>query len=215
METIVSKMETDMPYNTVIPYHIRVVLLLLKDFSSMHTITSLGKELGMTRSGMWKVLKRLEPRKYIVTKATGKKTSTIIPKLNFRNDLLDKYLVLALSMETADYERWVFNFSEMKEHVSFFILYGSVLKSYAKAEDIDVIGVVPGGKGFKALHYSLDKIQKSESKRIHAINFTESEFREELLKPNKALVEAVKKGIVLFGQENFMRFMKKLHGAPG
>ena len=213
MESIISKMEIPVRYHTVIPYHIRVILLLLKDFSIVHTITSLGKEVGMTRSGMWKVLKRLEPRKYIIMKATGKETSTTIQKLNFRNDLLDKYLILALSMETADYERWVFNFAPVKEHVSFFILYGSMLKSYAKANDIDVIGIVHNRKGFKLLHESLDKIQKSESKRIHAINFTEAEFREELLKPNKALVEAVKKGIVLFRQENFMRFMKKLHGA--
>src|SRR3989338_5564816 len=205
MESIISKMEIPVRYHTVIPYHIRVILLLLKDFSTMHTITSLGKELGMTRSGMWKVLKRLESRKYIVTKSTGKETSTTIQKLNFKNDMLDKYMNLALSMETVDYELWIFNFAAVKEHVSFFILYGSMLKSYAKANDIDVIGIVHNRKGFKLLHESLDKIQKSESKRIHAINFTESEFREELLKPNNALVEAVKKGIVLFGQENFIK----------
>jgi hypothetical protein len=214
METIVSKMETPISYHTVIPHHIKVMLLLLKDFSTEHTISSLARELEMTRSGMWKVLKqRLESRKYVVMKETGKATSTIIPKLNFKTDELDKYLTLALSMEVADYERWIFNFAHVKEHVSFFILYGSVLKSYAKAKDIDVIGVVRNRKGFRKLHESLDKIQKSESKRIHTINFTESEFREELLKPNKALVEAVKKGIVLFQQENFTRFMKKLHGA--
>ena len=206
METIISKMET------IMSHQMRIVLLLLKDFSTMHTITSIGKELGMTRSGIWKVLKRLEQEKYVIMKPTGKETSLIVPKLNFKNDLLDKYLDLALSREAMDYQRWTFNFIEVKEHVSFFILYGSVLSSYAKAKDIDVIGIIPDRKSFKKLHESLDKIQKSESKRIHSINFTESEFREELLKPNKAFVEAVKKGVVLFGQEEFIKFMKKLHG---
>ena len=198
---------------TIMPCQMRVVLLLLKDFSTIHTITSIGKELGMTRSGIWKVLKRLEREKYAIMKATGKKTSTIIPKLNFKNDLLDKYFDLALSREAIDYERWVFNFTDVKEHVSFFILYGSILKSYAKAKDIDVIGVIHDRENFKKLHKSLDNIQKSESKRIHTINFTESEFREELLKPNKAFIEAVKKGVVLFGQEEFIGFMKKMRGA--
>ncbi|MEK6984249.1 MAG: hypothetical protein AABX33_06770 [Nanoarchaeota archaeon] len=197
----------------VVSYPMRTVLLLLKDFSTVPTITSVGKELGMTRSGIWKVLKRLEKEKYIIMKATGRETSLVIPKLNFRNDLLDKYLDLALSKEAKEYERWVFNFTEVKEHVSFFILYGSVLNPYAKAKDIDVIGVIPDKKRFKKLHESLDKIQKSEAKRIHAINFTQSEFREELLKPNKAFIEAVKKGVVLFGQEEFIRFIKKLHTA--
>ena len=201
-----SKMET------IMPYPMRIALVLLKDFSAMHTISSISRELGMTRSGIWKVLKRLEQEKYIIMKPTGKETSLVVPKLNFKNDLLDKYLDLALSKEAKEQERWSFNFAEIKEHVSFIILYGSVLSSHAKAKDIDVLGIIPGRKSFKKLHESLDKIQKSESKRIHSINVTESEFREELLKPNKAFVEAIKKGIVLFGQEEFIKFMKKVHG---
>lgn len=204
METIISNMET------ITPYQMRIALLLLKDFSNMHTITSIGKELGMTRSGIWKVLMKLKKENYITLETTGKETSLIIPKLDLRNELLEKYLNFALSKEAKEHERWIFNFTEVKEHVSFFILYGSVLKSYAKAKDLDVIGIISDRKSFKKLHESLDKIQKSESKRIHSINFTQSEFREELLKPNKAFVEAVKKGIVLFGQEEFIKFMKKL-----
>ena len=205
METIISNMEI------TTPYQMRIALLLLKDFSTMHTITSIGKELGMTRSGIWKVLMKLKKENYIILETTEEK-SLLIPKLNLRNELLEKYLDFALSKEAKEHERWIFNFTEAKEHVSFFILYGSVLKSYAKAKDLDVIGIIPDRKSFKKLHESLDKIQKSESKRIHAINFTESEFREELLKPNKAFVEAVKKGVVLFGQEEFIKFMKKVHG---
>ena len=39
METTISKMETPMSYE------MRIILLLLKDFSTMHTITSIGKNL--------------------------------------------------------------------------------------------------------------------------------------------------------------------------
>ena len=196
---------------TVMLRPMRLVLFLLKDFSAMHTITSIGKELGMTRSGIWKVLRRLEREKYIVMRSTGKETSLVIPKLNFKNELLDKYLDLALSKEANSYERWIFNFRCVKENVSFFILYGSVLKSYTKAKDIDVIGIIPNKRRFKKLHQSLDEVQKSQAKKIHAINFTQSEFREELLKPNKAFIEAIKRGVVLFGQDQFIKFLKKLH----
>ena len=57
----------------------------------------------------------------------------------------------------------------------------------------------------------IDKIQKTQSKKIHSLNFTEMEFQEELLKPNKAFIEAIKKGAILFGQDNFIQFMKKIH----
>ena len=207
METIISKMETTMTQQ------MRIALLLLKDFSTMHTITSIGRELGMTRSGVWKVLMKLKKENYITLETTEEK-SLLIPKLNLRNELLEKYLNFALSKEAKEHERWIFNFTEVKEHISFFILYGSILSSYQKAKDIDVIGIIPDRKRFKMLHESLDKIQKSESKRIHSINFTESEFREELLKPNKAFIDAVSKCIVLFGQEQFIKFMKRLQGVP-
>ncbi|MFH1440115.1 MAG: helix-turn-helix domain-containing protein [Candidatus Woesearchaeota archaeon] len=190
----------------------KIVLLLLKDFSTVHTVTTIGKELGMTRSGTWKILKRLEKEKYVIMKPTGKETSLVVPKLNFKNDLLDKYINLALSKEAKGHERWIFNFKEVESQISFFILYGSILHSSKEAKDIDVIGIIPNKKNFKKLHKSLDIIQKSQLKHIHAINFTQSEFREELLKPNKAFIEALKKGIVLFGQENFIKFVKKISG---
>ncbi len=191
---------------------LKIVLLLLKDFSTMHTITSIGKELNMSRSGIWKILKRLEKEKYIIMSSTGKETSLVVPKLNFKNDLLDKYLNLALSKEAKGQERWSFNFKTVEAQVSFFILYGSILHSPKEAGDIDVVGIIPDRKNFKKLHQSLDTIQKGQLKHIHAVNFTQSEFKEELLKPNKAFVEAVKKGTVLFGQENFIQFIKKVRG---
>lgn len=190
-----------------------VLFLLLKDFSVTHTITSIGKELNLGRSGVWKILKRLEKEKYVLLKATGKKTSLVIPQLNFKNDLLEKYLNLTLSKEARSQERWIFNFKEVEAQVSFFILFGSILRSPKEAKDIDVIGVIPNRKSFKELHKVLDNIQKSQLKKIHAINFTQSEFEEELLKQSKAFLMAVKEGVVLFGQENFIQFLKKLHGA--
>jgi len=40
--------------------------------------------------------------------------------------------------------------------------------------------------------------------------FGKEEFIEELQKPNKAFIDAIKKGIILFGQEKFVKFMKEL-----
>ena len=47
-------------------------------------------------------------------------------------------------------------------------------------------------------------------KKIHLIDLTESEFSQELKRPNKAYVDALKKGIILFGQENFIKFIRGL-----
>ena len=71
---------------------------------------------------------------------------------------------------------------------------------------IDIIGIT---NKFLEVEKSIKNIQKILLKKIHAINMTEKEFREEL-KKNKAFIEAVKKGVILFGQEKFIKFVKNI-----
>ena len=88
------------------------------------------------------------------------------------------------------------------------ILFGSILYS-KEANDIDIIGVAKENKLAK-VNDLVFKIQETQNKKIHFINLTQKEFKQELKKPNKAYLDAVKKGVVLFGQENFTKFAKGL-----
>ncbi len=188
----------------------RVLLHLLKDFSSTHTITVLAKELGLSRVGIWKILKKLEERKYVSLKSVGKgKTSTSIVKINWESPLVEKTLSLYLTEDAIRQRRWQVNFTELEKVVDFSILYGSIVHSSQEAGDIDILGIAPK-KSFVKVQIAIDKAQKTQSKKIHAINFTESEFKTELQKANKAFTDAVKKGVILFGQENFVKFMKEM-----
>ncbi len=188
----------------------RVLLHLLKDFSSTHTITSLAKELGLSRVGAWKNLKKLKSNKYLVLKTVGTgKTSASIFTLNWGNLLVEKTLSLYVTEESLKQRRWLVNFAELEKIADFVILYGSILLSPPRAHDIDILSVA-SQKNFIKIQNAIDQAQKMQAKKIHAINFTESEFRAELQKPNKAFVDALKKGIILFGQENFIKFMKEM-----
>ncbi len=189
----------------------KILLLLLKDFSVSHTITSLANELHLSRVGTWKAVKRLENNKLIIVKSTGPgKTNTFLIKLNWDNVLAEKSLSLYLTEEALSQKRWKSNFAELEETVNFLILYGSILHFPQDAEDIDLVGVISQKKNFVKVQQIIDKVQKNQSKKVHIINFIEVEFTEELLKSNKAFIEAVKKGVILFGQENFIQFMKKI-----
>lgn len=188
----------------------RVLLHLLKDFSGTHTITMLAKELGLSRVGIWKVLKKLEEGKYLSLKSIDKgKTSTSIVKINWENPLVEKTLSLYLTEEAIKQRRWQVNFAELEKVVNFSILYGSILHSSQEASDIDILGIAPK-KSFVKVQMAVDKAQKTQSKKIHTINFTESEFKTELQKANKAFTDAVKKGVILFGQERFVKFMREM-----
>jgi len=190
----------------------KVLLLLLKDFSATHTITSLANELHLSRVGAWKVIKKLEEDNFIVVRPTGSgKTNTFLLKLNWDNILVEKTLSLYLSEEALNQKRWEANFAELEGKMDFLILYGSILHFPQEAKDIDLLGITSQKNKFVKIQQIIDRIQKTQSKKIHIINFTKMEFQEELLKPNKAFIEAVKKGVILFGQENFIRFMKKIN----
>ncbi len=184
-----------------------ILKILLKDFSVEHTITSLAKETGMTRVGTWKVLKKAELDKLILLSQAGKgKTSTYLVRLNWESLLLKKLLSLALTEDAMKHQRWLNNFSELENKMDFLIIYGSILHYPKEANDIDILGIVPNKNKFLEIEEAVKKIQKTQLKKIHILNFTLQEFKQELQKPNKALIEAVKKGVVLFGQDKFIKF---------
>ena len=196
-------METEKPSS-------KILKMLLKDFSVKHTITSIAKEIGMTRVGIWKVLKKLETEKLIFLSPVGTgRTSVYNINLNWDNPIVEKTLSLALTEDAIKNRRWVDNFIELEEKVNFLIIYGSIIHSLKEVNDIDILGITNKNK-FMEIEESIKKIQKTQIKKIHILNFTEAEFKQELEKSNKAFIDAVKKGIVLFGQERFIKFIRSI-----
>jgi len=188
----------------------RVLLHALKDFTDTHTITTLARELGLSRVGIWKVLKKLEGDKYIILKTIGKgKTSTSMVTLNWSNPLVEKRLSFYLTEEALKQRRWQVNFGDLDRVTDYLILYGSILHSQQQANDIDILGIT-SKKNFIKIQNIIDKIQKTQSKKIHSLNFTDSEFKTELKKQNKTFIGAIKRGVVLFGQDKFIKFMKNI-----
>ncbi len=187
----------------------KVLKILLKDFTINHTVTSLAKELKLSRVGVWKLLKRINSEKFInLSKVNSGKTSTYTVKLNWNCPLLEKNLALLLTEEALNNERWTHNFAELENKTDFLILYGSILHSPREANDIDILGIVSKKKSFIEIEKTIKEIQKNQIKKIHIINFTSEEFRKEIKNKNKAFIDAIKKGVILFGQDKFLNFMK-------
>jgi len=185
----------------------KILKILLNEFLVKHTITSIAKDIGMTRVGTWKILKKLEKEKFVILARIGAgKTSAYTISLNWENPLLEKILSLILTEDALKGQRWLEDFKGLENKLSFLIIYGSIL--YSKdANDIDILAITNKSR-FIEIESIIAKIQKTQIKKIHASSFTEAEFKQELEKPNKAFIDAIKKGIVLFGQEKFIKFMR-------
>ena len=189
----------------------KILKILLKDFLREYTLTAITQNIGMTRSGTWKVLKKLENQGFIVLTAIGEgKTSAYKISLNWNNLLIKSTLITLLTKEALNYERWRDNFKKLEKHTLFTVLFGSILHSQKQANDIDILVVVEEGKNFKAVDSIIVEAQQVQIKKIHSIDLTKNELKTELKNGNKAYIEALKKGIVLFGQENFISFIKEI-----
>jgi len=106
--------------------------------------------------------------------------------------------------------RWQNTFKPIGDLTDFTILFGSILHSQKEANDIDLLCIAEKEK-FVGLERSLHEIQKAELKKIHAVQFTPNEFKNELKNRNPAFIDAIRKGVVLFGHERFISFMNALN----
>ncbi len=187
-----------------------ILSILLKEPFATHTATSIAKALNMTRQGIWKALNRLKKDKLINLEFIGDaKTSAAIIKLDWSNPATEKILSLILTKDSLKQQRWRVNFAELEKNVIFLILFGSILNNPKEANDIDLLAVVNKEK-FKKVEEIIGKVQQTQSKKIHLIDVTEMEFSQELKKRNSAYMDAVKNGIVLYGQDNFIQSIRGL-----
>ena len=188
-----------------------ILKILLKNIAKKHTVTSLSKEREISRVGSWKLLKELEKENLIIMTSIGpEKTSVLEVSLNWDNPILEKTLALLLTEDALKQNKWRYNFKELENHVDFLILFGSILHSPKEANDIDILNLVSNEESFMKIGKIITAIQITQSKKIHAINLTEKELKHELNNKNKVYAEALKKGVVLFGQENFIKFIKEI-----
>jgi hypothetical protein len=189
----------------------RIMLAILKYISGPMTISMLEDVLKMSHVGIWKAIKKLESSKMITLKTAGnKKNSTYFIHLNWENPLVEKTLSLMLAHEVTNQRRWIVNFAEIENKVDFLILYGSILVNPQKANDIDLISIVSKKNIAMDIEKAIMKVQKTQVKPIHNIIFAPANLKYELKKPNVAFVSAIRDGVVLFGHDNFVKFIKEL-----
>ncbi len=188
----------------------KVLLMLLKEPFTKHTATSLANALNISRQGLWKSINKLAKNNLVTLEQIGNTQRSIVNVKIQWNPIAIKTLSLLLTKESMKQERWRTNFAELENYISFTILFGSIIHSPKEANDIDILAIVINKNSFKPVNEIISKSQKTQIKKIHLIDLTEEELKKELKKQNKAYLDALKKGIVLFGQDNYIKFIEKI-----
>jgi len=186
----------------------RVVLAILKSPERDYNANSISKVLGITPMGALKLLKRLEKEGILEPR---KVSNIIFYRLNSRNPYALDYASFMLRREAehspAYVKRWVSELRKIKR-AEVAVLFGSVLRSGAKARDIDALFVLRGGIG--AVQKEIDKVNAVNDRKIHPLFQSRADLAGNIQRRDPAILNAVK-GVVAFGEKEFASL---LGGAP-
>ena len=182
-----------------------IVKILFKDFLTLYNSRNISKLIGISHAGAFKILKKLERKDMVLPKRIG---NSVIYSLNARNPIVCKEVELSLIIEAENFKKWREEFREIENKANFVILFGSVLRNEKEARDVDLL-IVAGKKNFKSIEKIIEARKKISNKKIHALIQIPEDFKKDVIQKNKAIIEILKTGIVLFGQDEIREVILK------
>ena len=182
------------------------VLILFKDYTTFYNANSVSKILNISHVGAQKIFKRLLRENVVISKTIGK---SITYKLNFNNDYVSHLVSFLLADEANKFKRWKEEFKELFKKDRIIMLFGSTVKDYAHAHDIDLMIVIEN-KEVKEVNAFLKKKEEILPKKLHAIKLNRHDLLENLKKKDKAFVDIIKNAIILYGQEKYVEILKNV-----
>ena len=187
------------------------VLTLFKDFSTGYNANSLSKVLNITPMGSLKILKRLERQGVLDARQMGK---AVFYRIAFNNDYARAYLRFILEKEAEQsvprIRSWVEESRKFRGVASIGILFGSVLTKQ-DFNDVDLLLVFEQRQAGKVSSLLKD-ISELSVKKIHLVRQTASDLESNMMKKDKVLLSALKRGVVLFGYDELIEVVARVTG---
>lgn len=182
------------------------LLILFKDFTSFYNANSISKVLNISHVGAQKIFKRLLRENLVVSKTIGK---SITYKLNFNEAYVSQLIAFLLADEANNFKRWKEEFKELFKRDRIVILFGSTIKDYAHAHDIDIM-IVLENKDVKEVNNILKRKEEILPKKLHAIKLSPQDLLDNLKKKDKVVADIVKNAIILYGQDKSVDILKNV-----
>lgn len=183
-----------------------ILLILFKDFTNFYNANSISKVLHISHVGAQKIFKRLLHENLVISKIIGK---SITYKLNFNEAYVSQLIAFLLADEANNFKRWKEEFKELSKKDRIVMIFGSAIKDYAHAHDIDLM-VVLENKDVREVNNILQKKEEILPKKLHAIKLSHQDLSDNLKKKDKAMVDIVKNAIILHGQEKYVEVLKNV-----
>jgi predicted nucleotidyltransferase len=185
-----------------------VLLALFKDFTSYHNANSISRVVKMSHVGAQKMFRRFAAENLVTSRRIGK---AIVYKPNVSNHYLAQLLGFLLADEANRFRRWKEEFKGLFKTGRIILMFGSAIKDYAHASDIDLM-IVMGKKDEREVNRILKERAEILPKKLHAIKLTRSDLLKNVRKREKPMVDIVKNAVALYGQEEYVEVMNHVAG---
>lgn len=184
----------------------KALLILFKEFTVLYNANMLSKRLNISHVGTQKLLKRLKVEKMVISKEIGK---AIIYRPNMKNEYVEKLIAFLLVDEANNHNRWKDEFKDLYETGRIVMIYGSIIKNYDKASDIDIMLVIDQNDARK-IDRLINARQEILPKKIHAIKLTEDDLLKNIKKKQESIVDIIKHAIILYGEDKYIEVIKNV-----
>lgn len=184
------------------------LLALFKDFTAFYNANSISKILNISHAGAQKLFKRLLNEDLLISRQIGK---SITYKPNFDEAYVSQLIAFLLADEANSFKRWKEEFKGVFKQGRIVMIYGSAIKNYALAHDIDIMIIMDKSEA-KEINGFINKKEEILPKKLHSIMMTQQDLLENLKKKNKAIIDIVKNAVVLYGQDKYVELIKHVTG---
>ena len=184
----------------------RTIEFLIRNFSKDYNLNQLARELHLSPGGIFKILKKLEKQNFLLDRRLG---NNIFYKINYDSqDALDVCKFALTERKITPYIKVLIrDLDRLRKKTKMAILFGSVLNKEKEAKDIDIL-LVFNKKNLKEVENLINELDKISTKKIHAIYQTEYDLIENIKKQDNAILDEIKKGIILWGRETLVEAIK-------
>jgi len=184
------------------------LLILYKGLDNYYNANSLSKKIGISHVGAQKILKRFKEGGLTITKRIGK---AIVHKPKLDDDYKQKLASFLLAEEANNFKRWKDEFKDLFKKERIVLMYGSAVKNYKTANDIDIMIVIKKNEA-DDVNKTIDKIGKILPKKIHLIKVTEKDLLNNIKEENKAILDIIKNAVILCGYDKYVGVLKNVAG---
>ncbi len=189
-----------------------VLLLLFKDYTIDYNANSLCKKLEISRRGALQIVKKLKRQGLLIGRQYGK---AVFYKVNLAETYTRKVIEVLLMEESKEKgSRWLSEFKELFPHLRIAIIFGSAIRNYDKANDIDLV-VVFTKKKYKTVTEWIANKNQILLKPIHRIIQTPKDLIKNLKMPDPVIVNAIRFGYILYGYEELIDAVYQAQKAHG